>query len=243
MSTLLTLLLIASYGALVKRAGNEGTSAAVEPLTAERIVAAASEIAETFGLSEVTMRSLGAHLGVDATAMYRHFPNKAALLLALADRVFARIIVDVDPQSPWRERLRVAGAGARSAYREYPTLVSALANLVDEVPALTRLTEIVLQALRDAGLSEPDIGLYQQVLLSAVIGAGYHDASWGPAPEQARAGARDFYRGLPLSEFPNATALSTHLFPDLDLVFDTTVEVLLDVVEAVASATTKEATS
>jgi AcrR family transcriptional regulator len=213
-----------------------GSTSVGEPLTADRIVSAATELAERFGLSELTIRALGAHLGVDPTAMYRHFPSKAALLVAMADRVFARIVADVDPASSWRDRLRVVGAGGRRAYREYPTLVAALANADTEPPALTRVTEIVLGALREAGLSEQDTGIFQQVLLTATIGAGYHDASWGPAPEHARSGARDVYRGLPLAEFPHATALSAHMFPDLDLIYETMVDVLLDAVESAVNA-------
>lgn len=55
-----------------------------EPLSRERIVAAALELIDDEGLDALTMRALGQRLGVEAMALYYYFPNKAALLEAVA---------------------------------------------------------------------------------------------------------------------------------------------------------------
>jgi len=55
-------------------------------LDRERILDAVERIVTTEGLPTLTMRRIGTELGVDPTAVYRHFRNKEALLDALAER-------------------------------------------------------------------------------------------------------------------------------------------------------------
>lgn len=55
------------------------------------ILETAREIFHEEGIGALTLRRLGAELGVDATAMYRHFRNKAALLTALINELFVEI--------------------------------------------------------------------------------------------------------------------------------------------------------
>jgi len=45
------------------------------PLGQMRILHAAAEIIDDRGLRELTMRGLGAHLGVEAMALYRYVPG------------------------------------------------------------------------------------------------------------------------------------------------------------------------
>src|SRR5207302_738506 len=47
------------------------------------IVAAARKLAEAEGLEALTLRRLAADLGIQAPSLYKHFPDKAALLAAL----------------------------------------------------------------------------------------------------------------------------------------------------------------
>ena len=65
----------------------EADLVAREPLSRERIITAALELIESEGLSGLTMRVLGRRLGVEAMALYHYFPNKAALLEAMATAV------------------------------------------------------------------------------------------------------------------------------------------------------------
>lgn len=53
-----------------------------------RLVEVTSEILENEGIDSLTMRSLSKRLGVSRTAAYRHFPDKTALLKAVAEDTF-----------------------------------------------------------------------------------------------------------------------------------------------------------
>jgi len=58
-----------------------------EPLSRERIIAAAVELLDESGLKGLTMRALGEQLGVEAMALYHYFPSKQALLEAAGNEV------------------------------------------------------------------------------------------------------------------------------------------------------------
>ena len=45
---------------------------------------------DRYGLADLTMRRLATELGVQPSALYHHFPNKQALLAAVADEVLRR---------------------------------------------------------------------------------------------------------------------------------------------------------
>jgi AcrR family transcriptional regulator len=53
-----------------------------------RLLKKASEIISEKGIKKLTMRSLANKIGVSRTASYRHFENKDALLLAIAEEGF-----------------------------------------------------------------------------------------------------------------------------------------------------------
>lgn len=59
--------------------------------TAERIVAAALAIVTNEGADAVTMRRVAADVGLTTMATYRHFPNRAALLQAVAESANAEL--------------------------------------------------------------------------------------------------------------------------------------------------------
>lgn len=76
-------------------------------------------LADTDGLDRLTMRRLGAELGVEAMAIYHHVANKSDLLDALADQVAAE--VDDPPLgAPWQEQLRQRAVETHAALLRHP---------------------------------------------------------------------------------------------------------------------------
>src|SRR5438270_8982554 len=62
-------------------------------LTREVILTAAIEFVDEFGLSALTMRALGRHLGVEAMALYRYVNGREDLLEGVVDRLVAELRV------------------------------------------------------------------------------------------------------------------------------------------------------
>lgn len=80
----------------------------------EDVVDRALRVLDDHGLADLTMRRLGTELGVQPSALYHHFPNKQALLAAVADELLAR--GERPPAAgDWDERARAACLGLRDA--------------------------------------------------------------------------------------------------------------------------------
>jgi AcrR family transcriptional regulator len=214
------------------------------PLDRETIVVAACAVADREGASAITMRRLGAELGVDPTAFYRYFRNKQELLDAMAEHLFAQLQTELrlgdDPRANVREMLL---QGFR-LYRAHPGLAVALARQRDDTSALSHLAELTIRELRRLGLSERDAARAYHTFIDVVVGTGVFYAL---APEyvdpKERAALRRSFAALPPETHPDSVAVSPHLFPDVEEVFGFTVELLLDAFErraAEASASTKE---
>ena len=76
------------------------------PLSMSAIVDAALGIVDAEGLERLTMRRLGASLGVEAMTLYHYVASKDVLLDRLVERVVTRAtLVGVDEGSGWRARL------------------------------------------------------------------------------------------------------------------------------------------
>ncbi|MDP9792659.1 AcrR family transcriptional regulator [Catenuloplanes nepalensis] len=93
------------------------------PLTRERVLAAAMRVVDAEGIKALTMRRLGAELGVEAMSLYHHLPGKEALLDGLADALIAEIQAEaalrVDAAG-WKERLRQTFLAARVVMLRHP---------------------------------------------------------------------------------------------------------------------------
>lgn len=79
------------------------------------------------GLDALTMRKLATRLGVQAASLYSHFPNKDAVLTAIADRLAKRI----DPTSfdeSWQDGLRTWANSFYSAMHWHPKAAPVVAS-------------------------------------------------------------------------------------------------------------------
>jgi AcrR family transcriptional regulator len=143
------------------------------PLDEDRIVGAALGVIREDGLAGLSMRRLGAQLGVDPMAVYHHVANKQ-LLLAL---VVARVVAEVptpDPDLPWADRVRRWA----QAYWEVVAANRALmaAALADPViasgglPILEPLRAAVADSGIDPGLVEANVFLVVDVVHGSALG-------------------------------------------------------------------------
>lgn len=82
------------------------------------VVEQALAVLDAFGLADLTMRRLGAELGVQPSALYHHFANKQTLLAAVADEILARGAAPL-PGGPWDRRAAAVCRQLRDAMLAY----------------------------------------------------------------------------------------------------------------------------
>jgi AcrR family transcriptional regulator len=122
------------------------------PLSRERVLQTAVELADRHGLEGLSMRKLADELGVAAMSLYYYFPNKGTLLDGMIDLVFAEIeppSTDVD----WKTAMRRRAVATREALNRHRWAVGHMEGRGTHGPANLRLHDAVLGCLRAAGFS------------------------------------------------------------------------------------------
>jgi AcrR family transcriptional regulator len=88
-------------------------------LSKDRIRDAALELIDTDGLPALSMRNLAQRLGVQAASLYSHFPNKDAVLDAVAN-LLTRQVDTSGFDAGWQQGLQIWGRSYRAALRAHP---------------------------------------------------------------------------------------------------------------------------
>jgi AcrR family transcriptional regulator len=122
------------------------------PLTRERVLRAAVELADRDGIDALSMRKLGHELGVEAMSLYNHVANKDDLLAGLVEVVTDEIAPPAEGVH-WKQALRESAMSAHDALLRHRWA----AALMMRGPTLSRSRlewhERVLRTLREAGFS------------------------------------------------------------------------------------------
>jgi AcrR family transcriptional regulator len=206
-------------------------SARLDP---DKILTAALVVADRHGLSGMTLRMVGAELGSDPTAIYRHFSSKEALVAAIGNRLFGEVVT-AELSSDWKPRLVALLRAARDVYRAHPALVEVLANQPEESDNLLAINEVGVACLAQAGLNAKQIGLFHHMLAAYVIGSGIVEAAWDTPNNSDREATRRAYSALDPARFPAAVSAAASLFPNADEAFDFAIEIMLDAITRAAA--------
>ena len=119
-----------------------------KPLSRERIVAAAMALSAKHGLEGLSMRRLGAALGVEAMSLYHFFPSKQHLVDALVDEAICSL--QFPPESlPPVERMRGLMRSYRAMSHRYAHLYPMLAVHRLNTPTGVRMIEKGLAIAQD----------------------------------------------------------------------------------------------
>ncbi len=159
------------------------------PLSRDRIVEAAMEMADAGGVPMVSMRKLGAALGVEAMSLYNHVKNKDELLDAMLDAALREVVLP-DTTLVWDEQLAALAQEFRLAGRRHPGVLPlfgtrAIRSLEGFAPL-----ERSFVILRQAGLA-PDDALDAFMMLASFV-LGYVTSENGGLREVAEGRSIDF---------------------------------------------------
>ncbi len=122
------------------------------PLTRERALSTAMEIADAHGLASLTMRKLATELGVEAMSLYHHVANKDDILDGMVEMVFSEIELparDLD----WATAMRMRATSLRAALARHPWAISVLDSRSVPAPVTLRHHDAVIGCCLKAGFS------------------------------------------------------------------------------------------
>ena len=168
----------------------------------------ALRIVDEQGLQRLTMRRLGAELGVDPMAVYHHVADKAALFDGLVERVFSE--VELPPLTGhWDHDLRAVARAVRGTFLAHGETVALLGTRPPITQPAFELVETITAILLDAGFTEQQAADGFDCLGRLVIGHTLTQA--GPPPGGEVSGGEDDHaraqQMLPPDRYPSLAAV------------------------------------
>jgi len=149
------------------------------PLSRHLIVTTALQIIDREGLEALSMRHLGAALGVDSMAIYYYLPNKAALFDGVVEAIYRDLTYDdIDPALPWQDQLSEAMRRFRQALRRHPNALPVVATRPPVQPDVLGVIEHLLAVLI-AGSGLPPAQALNALTCAAVYTIGHALAEVG----------------------------------------------------------------
>jgi TetR/AcrR family transcriptional regulator, tetracycline repressor protein len=191
-----------------------------QPLNRRRVLEAAVWFADREGLEALTMRRLGAELGVEAMSLYNHVPNKSALLDGMVEVLLGEMEIPAEDHG-W-EGYRAFRRLAHEHPNVFPLLVNRPPDTMDGV----WLVEAFLKTLEEAGFGKETALHAFRVLSSYTFGYAMAEIrGFALEPEGSRLGAH----GLSAEEFPRLSELGPQLERvDHDAEFEFGLDLILD---------------
>jgi TetR/AcrR family transcriptional regulator, tetracycline repressor protein len=185
------------------------------------VVTGALALLDTDGLDGLTMRKLGALLGVRAGGIYWHFTNKEALLRAMADRIVGEITATPLTPGPWDAQLTEIAHRMRRALLAHRDGARVVAGTYVVEPNTVRGGEAAVRILTDAGFPIDRAGW--------VIFAAMYYVLGHTTEEQAQRAEGDWeQRGAELPDSELARALHSVVRADPEERFGYGLELFLD---------------
>jgi AcrR family transcriptional regulator len=122
------------------------------PLSRNRVLRAAVDLADAQGLGALTMRRLGQQLGVEAMSLYKHVTNKDDVLDGIAELVIGEIELPA-PGDDWREAMRRRALSARTVLGRHPWATTLLQSRTVPSDVVLGYYDSVIANLRAGGFS------------------------------------------------------------------------------------------
>ncbi|MFJ8332515.1 TetR-like C-terminal domain-containing protein [Streptomyces sp. NPDC094437] len=164
-------------------------------LTADRVVAAAADLADEVGFEQVSVSALARRLDVKDASLYSHIRNlqdlRTRIALLAGGELIDRIAAAVAGRSG-KDALTAFADAYREFALERPGRYAATQARIDQAliadsPALHRTAEITYGMLRAYGLAEPDLTDAVRLLRSTFHGYCALEATGGfGAPREVR---------------------------------------------------------
>jgi AcrR family transcriptional regulator len=172
------------------------------PLSRDRILQAALELADEHGIEALSMRKLGQTLGFEAMSLYNHVANKDEVLDGILDLVLA----EMEPPASggeWDAAIRRSAISVHDALRRHMWAAPLLMSTGHIREARLRYMDALLGRLSEAGFS-PDTTYHAYHALDGhMIGFSLWEISHSYTPLDDADVVELFDRVIPAATYPH----------------------------------------
>jgi TetR/AcrR family tetracycline transcriptional repressor len=182
-------------------------------LTEDEILDATLQLLDEGGPHGASVRGIAARVGVAPNAVYTYFPDKAAVIRALVERLFGEVDhgVFADRAQPWRQRVESLAVELRARLAAHPGAIALMIGQPRTGPHTLALGERLLELFADAGLSPADAArashlLFGYVFSSVALDTADLNQAGPPSTAQRIAARHQAFAAAPASQFPRVVA-------------------------------------
>jgi len=188
-------------------------------LTQDQVLDAALSLLDEGGAKAASVRGIAAKVGVAPNAVYTYFPDKAAVVSALVERLLGEVdqAAFADRDQPWRQRVESLALELRARLTAHPGAVPLMIGGPMDGPHALALNERLLELLADAGLTPTKAARAAYLLIVYVFGSIALEVADvqppGPLPPEPEriATRRLAFAATPAEQYPRAAAAAATL--------------------------------
>jgi AcrR family transcriptional regulator len=184
------------------------------PLSRDRVLRAAIDLADAGGIESLTMRKLAQELGVEAMTLYYHVANKDDILAGIVDLIMGEIELP-SAGDDWKTAIRTTAISAHQVLLRHPWAASLVLSSSGLSQARMRFMDALLGSLRVAGFSAEMTDHAYHALDSHIMGFTLWVVGMNlGSDEDLAALATDFLKEFPRDELPHlAEHIEQHMKP------------------------------
>lgn len=189
---------------------SKATPASRPPLTKERILGAAVDLADQEGLGALTMRRLGAELGFEAMSLYKHVANKEGILDGMVELIVGQIVIP-EPGADWREAMSRRAISAREVLSQHSWVIGLLEARDSSGPAVMAYRNAILGSLMSADFPIEYAAHAFWLLDCYIYGQVIQETSMAPStPEDPTESPPPAPDQTTMDEYPHLLAMYEH---------------------------------
>jgi AcrR family transcriptional regulator len=190
------------------------TEHAREPLTRERVLRAAVDLADASGIDSLSMRRLAQELGVEAMSLYHHVRNKDDLLDGIVGLVTDEFELPT-PGGDWKAEIHRTATSAYDTLISHPWAAGLSLSVKTVSPARMRYMDAILGTFREAGFTAGMTDHAYHALESHIMGFTLWEVGMNlGTAEDLRRFAGEFLATFPAEEYPHmAEHIGQHMKP------------------------------
>lgn len=151
-----------------------------EPLTRERVLAAAVAVADEQGIDALTLRRLAEALRVHPTSIYNHLPSKEAILDGVAEQLVNEAALPTS-FTTWPDWVRAFAAAMRGLAQRHPGAFAVFTRRPAQGAGAEEHLEAALEAFAQDGFSTGEANAAVAGTALTVMGLALNEAP-RPAP-------------------------------------------------------------
>jgi len=195
---------------------------------------AALRLVDERGVDALSMRRLAAALDIDPMTIYRHLPDKAALMRGLVALVFDELTLPPMPGASWQDQVRAFAHAYRTLARAHPHLLVYMITHAEAASnAALAAGEYLLAALEGAGLTPRRALLAADVIVDFLNGFALAESSGRLGQPGERRELLELLHGVPAHQYPALRRVLGALDePEMMSDFDAGLNVILAGIEA-----------